>query len=251
MNKVFSTLLAGTMLLGSACASNAVTFAILSTSNTGYPFTYTQSGTGGTLTGTDPDASVTFTNLLGGATVPGVSTLTTYAATLTVSETDSTAVTAGAFPIDGLSLTYTAVGGPLAGDVLLKITAGIDTLGQGAMDTQGGVFSVPNNQPVATLAGGNDSHSFTAPEFVQFTSGVIDTAGITEEGYSLSLTAQSLLSYTGTFPGPQYLASNNFLIGGQLTAVPAPPTTPEPGALGLAVGALVSLTALSLRRRRK
>jgi uncharacterized protein (TIGR03382 family) len=240
MNKVFTTLLAGSLLAGLACAGHANTVLTATfAEDDGQPFAinYTESSPGiYTLSGSLGE-TITFSGPWAG--VPGplntaISTTLTFSATVTEPSTADILV-----PIDTLTATFSTVSDP----GFLTITAGSppNPGSAGELTVLGtGASSLSNN------ANSNNVLFTSSPPVIDTSSFIVPT-----ETVSFSFT----LSQAATFaPFPNGFLETGFsaLITGDLAVqVPTPPTsTPEPGSVAFVVGALVSSAAL-LRRRRK
>jgi hypothetical protein len=249
MNKLYTTLLAGSLLASLASAGQAATFAFSFSETDGHPnaFTYSLvSGTDYALLGATTDGTISFSGAYAGSPANGVN----YAATITVSATESLGdipATKSEEFLDSLKITFTgASGGPFAGMTLLQITAGSPTGHAGILQAQDGTgsggFSGSNATPPGT----------SQPNNVAFTSSVISTTGWNYESYAagLDLPPGDLFSYTPR-PFPSSVSDLNPFIAQIVVngSANTPVTTPEPGSRALAVGALVSVSAL--RRRRK
>jgi hypothetical protein len=244
MNKVFSTLLAGSLLAGLACAGHTATLLQATFAQNGtqaFDLHYTQSGSTYTLSGIVPE-TITFSGpytTIGGKIVPAdtpIATLLHFTATDTLPGKQSTGT-----DLDTLSANFVGTTGTLNGVSVLGLTAGPPpTIGNAGILSAGGKSgSVQSNNQV--LPANN----------LLFTSSAIDTSpfDVSSETVTFALTLNSTASYPG-FPGPTHLAPGfSALVTGDLAVQTAATTTPEPGSVALAMGALVSFAAF--RRRRK
>jgi hypothetical protein len=251
MKNYFKTLVASSLLIGIVSSAKATTVVVADFSEATFAFTYS-GGNSATLTGS-VGTTLRFDNLLGGPIggynpvvgtfIPVTETIT---ANFSLASSDLTNT-----PIDKLTLSFTGTSGAFAGVNLLTVTTG-EATNASAGAGLGGTLSLANNSNSGAINASNDGTSFTAAPYVKYSSSVIDTlegAGLTEEDLSLSVNSQSLASYSTT-PFSGYLNSNVFVITGSLLA-DVPATTPEPGSVAVATGAMVSLGILRLRRRRK
>jgi uncharacterized protein (TIGR03382 family) len=250
MNKLHTTLLAGSLLVGVAGASNAATFSynFLETDSIPIAYSYTGSGTNYTFTGSTSETALIFA---GNANLGSLSAGTPYSTTLSVSFTTSQGTagfpTTGQELIDSVTATFTAnntANGATAGETLLQVTAGT-----GFADA--GILSAAAGASTGGFAGSNTSG--TSPNNVAFTSAGFSTADWIFQSYSFTVTLPATTSFSYTpisFPPPvsQLNAFTASLTGGGSATTPN--TTPEPGAVALAMGALVSFGALRLRRRK-
>jgi len=262
MNKMNSFLLVGSLLAATACVISAdiLSYNFLVWSSEPLAFKYTGNNPFGipnvsTLTGTTNQTQISFAGGYLGSPIPGAQ----YQAILTISATDSTGDNAAfKFSSDLDTLTATWVAAPLAdyahpalapanaaalaGKILLQVKAG----SAGGTD-QGGMLSATGSTGGMT---GNDASLPTSNPLV-FSSDVINTAGYTNESYAftLALDPSAIFSYTSTGIGTvNYLDSFIAAMTGNGRATTP---VPEPGSVALSVGALVSIGALRLRRRRK
>jgi hypothetical protein len=257
MNKLYTTLLAGSLLVGVAAASNAaaISYNFFETDSVPTPFAYTYSGTGTTY---DFSGFTTETDILFGSSIGSVVGNVPYSATLSVFFVTSEGSFPGDLtPIDTLVATFKAnPGGPFPTNTnILTLTAGTTgTPGEGgtlnAPDgfTSGAFFG--SNPPTPPI---NGQPIPTEPDNVVYTSALFSTAGFINQSYSFTLTLPPGSSFSYSTSGPPLFSSqlnpfpnSSITGGGVLTAT----TTPEPGSVALAVGALVSFGALRLRRRK-
>jgi len=252
MNKLYTSLLAGSLLVGVAGAGSAATFSFnfFETAPIPNAFTYAHvSGTTYALTGVTPDTEIIFSGPAVGpfAGVP-------FFATLSMSIVESQGDSFNAFQqelVDSVAYTFTGTSGAFAGKTF-TVTAGDG----GASTGTAGILSAANGASTGGVAGSNVVNagvpSSLFPNDVMFTSTAFATTGWTFQNYSLTLTlpTSTSFSYTpGVFPAPNNL--NPFIAaitGGGVATTPT--TTPEPGAVALAVGALVSFGGLRIRRRK-
>jgi hypothetical protein len=252
MNKLYTTLIAGSLLVGMAVAGNAATFSYNFLETDGIPLSYSYSQVSGNtyaLTGSTSNIAILFA---GPATYEnGITELTPYSATLTISAVET--LGDGGTPnsqekLDSLTATFSNING-VAGN-FFTVTAGTGTAGQaGVLSAQAGTSSGGFAGSTTVAPPG------TAPDNVMFASNVVDTSDFSFDSYSFTITLApgDVFTYTPR-PAPStvddldpFTAS---LTGGGSSTIPTPPTTPEPGSIGLAVGALVSFSMLRLRRRK-
>jgi hypothetical protein len=251
MNKVYTTLLAGSLLVGVAEA-NAATFSynFLEAPTIPLAYTYAQvSGTTYALTGSTNQINLVFG---GNANLGPLSTGTIYPVTLSVSLVESTGDTAQAFQqeaIDRLTETFVANSGPYAGKTLLKLTAG------DIAPAAAGLLNAPQGNNTGSFNGSNTAAtlghpSSASPDNVVYTSDLFSTTGWTYQGYSDAIQLAPNVGFNYS-PGLIFDNLDPFTAslqgGGQAVA---PSAVPEPGAVALAIGGLLSLSALRPRRRK-
>ncbi len=252
MNKLYTTLLAGSLLVGVAGAGSAATFSFNFFETDGIPtaFTYAQvSGNTYSLTGTTPETSIIFSGPAAGAYAN-----TPFQANLSVSIVESQGDAFSAHQqelVDSVTYTFTGTSGIFTGKTF-TVTAGDGIPGGGTA----GILSAAIGASTGGIAGSNVLNSgvpsTSVPDNVMFSSSAFSTTGWTFQNYSLTLTLPtgSAFSYT---PQGLFLPNNldpfiASLTGGGVATTPT--STPEPGSMALAVGALVSFGALRTRRRK-
>jgi hypothetical protein len=254
MNKVYTTLLAGSLLVGVAGASDAATFSYNFFESDGIPLAYNYAHVSGTtyaLTGSTSEIDLVFA---GNTPLGALSVGTHYSVTLSVSLVESSGDLANPLQqqtIDSITETFVGNAGPFAGMTLLKLTAGSPPIPDRA-----GVLNAPNGQNTGGFNGSNTAATFGAPVFgtvdnVVYTSDFFSTAGWTFQGYSdaIQLAPGKSFSYTprpGLFQPDDLDPFTASLQGGGQATTPVP----EPGSIALATGGLISFMALRLRRRK-
>jgi hypothetical protein len=283
MNKIVVSMLAGGALLGQTAICSAVQFANF-TEASGNGFVYNGKppvgpGSGAsTLTGTGIPVNFYYQSILGGDLTGHATTGIDYVGDLTISGSATT----GEVPknshqnaFDSLTITITATNTAAnvaaglyntvthTGLVLLQVTAGTATSSSNPNGFAGSLMAV-DGQGSAGLTGSNPVGSDDSfADFVAFSSQAIDTSKLLSQAYGLSFSnintntgGVKYTSYNQNYPGPppipplelRYL--NNFTASGGGT-FSADTAVPEPGTMGLLFGALVSCSAIGLRRRRK
>jgi hypothetical protein len=264
MNKIFSTLLAGSLLATAFGAAQAAVMPVADFTTSTFSYSYS-GGANGTLTGT-ASGIFHFDSLLGGA-IGGYNPIVgdSYNVNITITANDS--LGSGndeANPLDNLDVKVVGTSGAFNGVTLFEVTTGTATNGS-AIAGQGGSLNIvgPEVPPASDLGStsgsivaSNDGLSFGTPPYVKYSSSVINTletggpGGLTEENASLALTSNAPASYSTTAnPFVDTLNANTFFIAGNFAAnVPA--TTPEPGAVALGLVSLASCGVLRLRRRK-
>jgi len=257
MNKLYTTLLAGLLLVGVACAGNAATFSFNFFETDAIPAAYSYSnggsGTNYTLSGSTSEINIVFAGSgftsadLGFGLLPS----TKYSAILTVSATESEgSANHSTEPLDSLTATFSHINGTAA---TFTVTAGTPPF-TGASAGNAGVLSGQNSLSSGGFAGSNVSG--TAPDNVHFGGTAILNPPLslfTLQNYSFTLTLPAGTNFTYTNrPFPSLVSDlgdfTTSLTGGGVATFPG--TTPEPGTLALAVSGLVSFSALRLRRRK-
>jgi len=273
-------MLAGGALLGQTAICSAVQFANFSEGPGPNGFVYKGKppvgpGSGAsTLTGTGIPVTFFFQSVLGGDLTGHATTNVDYVGDLTISGSATT----GEVPknshqnaFDSLTITITAtntannVAAGLyntmtnTGVILLQMTAGTAT-GTSSQDGLAGTLLAVDGQGSATLSGSNPvGGDNTDADFVSFSSQAIDTSKLLSQAYSLGFSnvkpGVSYTRYNQNYPTPtppplelRYLDNFNASGAGTFSADSA---VPEPGTMGLLFGALVSCSAVGLRRRRK
>jgi hypothetical protein len=247
MSKLYTTLLTGSMLAAVACVGNAATFSynFLETDSIPTAFTYAHTtGTTYTLTGSTTETSVIFSGSYTGAATPG----TPYAATLTITAVESE----GDLPnphaqelLDSVTATWKFTSGNIAGDTF-TVTAGLAAPGNA------GVLSALSGTSSGGFSGSNTSG--TLPNNVAFSStggAITDTSAFSDQSYSftLALPTGTAFAYTPR-PFPSSVSDLNGFVASLTGGGVATSPVPEPGSVALAIGGLVSFSALRLRRRR-
>jgi hypothetical protein len=260
MNKIYTTLLAGSLLVGVAAASNAGTFTFQfgETDNTPSVFSYTSIAPGSTvsmLTGSTTEGYVLFSGDVPTptpVTPPGPATaFVPLAAKIILTVRDSQgfpANTGGGF-VDSVDLKFLSEGvgpEPAANTLLLEVKAGSTNP---SMTGTGGTLLADNTDNTGSISGSTGNNV----TFISFNSNYLNFSGFSNDGYTigLNLPGTNTFSYLPTTPftPPYYLQPFMANIAGLGHGTP-PPTTPEPGSVALAVGVLVSFGGLRLRRRK-
>jgi hypothetical protein len=259
MKNVFKTLVASSLLVGIVNCANAAVVQVADFTSHGFNFTYS-GGANATLTGSAA-ANFEFDDLLGGAINGYNPVIGAYlTATLTVTANFSLPSSNLADnPIDSLTMSFIGASPGFVGADLLTITTGYATAGPGPAGQGGNLNAVgvpgpttpDNGSTSSSILASNDGTTSTQAPYVEYTSNVINTLeghGLSDENVALALTANLGAEYKASGPFAAFLDATKYTIAGNLAANTP---VPEPGSVALAMGAVVSLSALRLRRRRK